>query len=48
MRSVHQIPGNPWPHDMTITVEDRPAPLLELLWLREAYGSVLSPVRFWL
>ena len=38
MRSVRKIPGNPWPHDMTITVADRPAQLLELLWLREAYG----------
>lgn len=32
------MPGNPWPHDMTMTVEDRPSSLLELLWLREAHG----------
>ena len=38
MRSVNPIPGNPWPHDMTITVDDRPHVLRELLWVREAYG----------
>lgn len=38
MRSHAPIPGNPWPHDMIITVEDRPSALLELLWLREAHG----------
>ena len=49
MRSLEPIPGNPWPHDMTITVEDRPSALLELLWLREAYdldpeGDDLPPL----
>lgn len=38
MRSIRPMPGNPWPHDMIITVEDRPHTLLELLWLREAHG----------
>ncbi|MBD3942662.1 hypothetical protein IF188_13245 [Microbacterium sp. NEAU-LLC] len=38
MRSTSPIPGNPWPHDMAITVEDRPHTLLELLWVREAHG----------
>ena len=38
MRSAQPIPGNPWPHEMAITVEDRPRQLLELLWLREAHG----------
>lgn len=38
MRSLNPIPGNPWPHDMTITVDDRPHVLMELLWIREAYG----------
>ncbi|MGN6221438.1 MAG: hypothetical protein ACTHNQ_18215 [Microbacterium sp.] len=38
MRSLFPDPGNPWPHDMVITVEDRPHALLELLWVREAYG----------
>lgn len=37
MRSIAPIPGTPWPHDMSIVVEDRPHTLLELLWLREAY-----------
>ncbi len=41
MRSETPIPESPWPHDMTITVEDRPHALLELLWLREAHS--LSP-----
>lgn len=41
MRSSSPIPGNPWPHDMSITIEDRPHALLELLWIREAY--VLRP-----
>ncbi|WP_247955548.1 hypothetical protein [Microbacterium galbinum] len=38
MRSVNPIPGNPWPHDMVIRIEDAPHALFELLWLREAYG----------
>lgn len=49
MRSSAPIPGNPWPHDMSITVEDRPHTLLELLWIREAYdlqphGEDLPPL----
>jgi hypothetical protein len=49
MRSVTPDPGNPWPHDMTLTVEDRPHALLELLWLREAHrlqprGEDLPPL----
>lgn len=38
MRSSEPIPGEPWPHDMMLTIEDRPTALLELLWVREAYG----------
>ncbi len=38
MRSSRPIPGNPWPHDMGITVEDRANTLLEMLWIREAHG----------
>ncbi|MGP5690309.1 hypothetical protein [Glutamicibacter ardleyensis] len=37
MRSSKPMPGNPWPHDMAIAVDDRPSLLLELLWIREAY-----------
>lgn len=36
MRSEHPIPGNPWPHDMVLEIEDSPHALLDLLWLREA------------
>ena len=42
MRSNRPMPGNPWPHDMTITVEDDPHTLLDLLWIREAWG--LEPI----
>ena len=38
MRSFAPQPENPWPHDMAITVEDEPHLLLELLWVRDAYG----------
>lgn len=41
MRSTTPMPGNPWPHDMSITV-DEPHALLELLWIREAHD--LRPV----
>lgn len=49
MRSSAPIPGNPWPHDMTITVDDQPNMLLELLWIREAHqlqprGEDLPPL----
>lgn len=49
MRSSAPMPGNPWPHDMSITVDDRPHILMELLWLREAYelqpeGDDLPPL----
>jgi hypothetical protein len=38
VRSSEPMPGEPWPHDMMLTIEDRPNALLELLWIREAYG----------
>ncbi|KJQ55403.1 hypothetical protein [Microbacterium sp. SA39] len=49
MRSTTPMPGNPWPHDMIITVDDRVQPLLELLWVREAHdlrpdGEGLPPL----
>jgi hypothetical protein len=37
MRSSKPVPGNPWPHDMVITVEEDPTRLIELLWIREAW-----------
>jgi hypothetical protein len=42
MRSLVPIPGNPWPHDMVITVEDDSHTLIDLLWIREAWN--LHPV----
>jgi hypothetical protein len=36
VRSERPIPGNPWPHDMVLEIEDSPHALLDLLWLREA------------
>jgi hypothetical protein len=38
MRSSVPIPGNPWPHDMVLTIEDDLQPLLDLLWVREAWN----------
>jgi len=32
------MPGNAWPHDMTITIEDSPPFLSELLFVRSAWG----------
>jgi len=49
VRSSEPMPGNPWPHDMVITVEDDLQPLLEVLWIREAWrlepeGEDLPPL----
>lgn len=49
MRSIVPMEGNPWPHDMAISIEDRPQALLELLWVREAWsleptGDVPGPL----
>lgn len=41
MRSSMPMPGNPWPHDMVISIENHSSSVEELLWIREAYG--LSP-----
>ncbi|MDQ1564797.1 MAG: hypothetical protein QOI14_1748 [Actinomycetota bacterium] len=41
MRSSVPIPGNPWPHDMVITIDD-PHELVDLLWIRETWN--LRPV----
>ncbi|MFC8680196.1 hypothetical protein ACFT30_01655 [Microbacterium ureisolvens] len=37
MRSTNPIPDDLWPHDMSITIEERSHALLKLLWIREAY-----------
>ncbi|WP_375387460.1 hypothetical protein [uncultured Amnibacterium sp.] len=38
MRSWQPIPGNPWPHDMVLTITGDDDGLAELLWVREAWG----------
>ena len=38
MLSSVPIPGNPWPHDMVLTIEDDLQTLLDLLWVREAWS----------
>lgn len=42
MRSDRPMPRNPWPHDMGITIDDRPHAVLELLWLREAFDLPIA------
>ena len=42
MRASGPLPGNPWAQDMLIVVEDDLQPILDLLWVREAWN--LSPV----
>lgn len=38
MRSTTPMDGNPWPRDMVLSVDDGSYQLLELLWVREAWG----------
>lgn len=38
MRSERPRPGNPWPHDMVIRVDDNPNNVCELLFIRSAWG----------
>ncbi len=38
MRSAIPIEGNPWPHDMIISIADDASQVMELLWVREAWG----------
>lgn len=49
MLSSVPIPGNPWPHDMVLTIENDSQALLDLLWVREAWslqpaGDDLAPL----
>ncbi len=37
MRADRPIPGNPWPHDMVITIEDHALLLLTLLFVNHAW-----------
>jgi hypothetical protein len=41
VRSLQPISGNPWPHDMVLTISNDDGGLAELLWVRQAWG--LSP-----
>ncbi|WP_345761323.1 hypothetical protein [Diaminobutyricibacter sp. McL0608] len=41
MRSSVPIPGNPWPRDMRLTIENDSQTLHELLWIREAWALPL-------
>ncbi|WP_368496269.1 hypothetical protein [Herbiconiux sp. A18JL235] len=38
MQSMEPMPGNPWPHEMVLSIDDSPHGLHELLWVREAWG----------
>jgi len=38
MQSMSADPNAPWPPGMTVTVKNDSAPLLELLWVREAWA----------
>lgn len=40
MRWWDPVPGNPWPPDMAITVEERPPTLTTLLYVRHAWSIV--------
>lgn len=42
MKSAHPSAGDPWPHDMVVSIEDRPHSAWEMLWVREAYGLAPS------
>lgn len=42
MRSVEPMPGNPWPHDMVLRIQEDEQGLLDLLWVRAAWG--LEPI----
>ena len=42
MRSMSPIEGNPWPHDMTISIDDSPHVVMELLWVLEAFERVVT------
>jgi hypothetical protein len=49
VRSLQPDPGNPWPHDMVLTINNDDQGLLELLWVRDAgalrpSGDVPPPI----
>lgn len=44
MRSDRPIPGNPWPHDMVLGIDDTPQPFCDLLFVRQAWGLDIAEV----
>lgn len=44
MRFAEDIPGNPWPHDMQISVEECWPPLIYLLFVRSAWRLEIDSV----
>lgn len=38
------MPGNPWPHDMVITIDDGPFPLDQMLYVRAAWSLSIPSV----
>jgi hypothetical protein len=44
MRSFEDLPGNPWPHDMQISVEECWQPLIYLLFVRSAWRLEIGSV----
>ncbi|WP_150957914.1 hypothetical protein [Microbacterium testaceum] len=42
MQSAHPVPGDPWPHEMLLSIQDSPHEAFEMLWVREAYGLEVS------
>ncbi len=44
MRSSEDLPGNPWPHDMQVSVEECWPPLIHLLFVRSAWQLEIDSV----
>src|SRR4051812_1761325 len=44
VRSDSPMPGNPWPHDMVIAVNDHERMLLELLFIRDAWKLGMADI----
>ncbi|OUE26728.1 hypothetical protein [Clavibacter michiganensis] len=44
MRSTRPIPGDPWPHDMVLRIDDEPRELTSLLFVREAWRLPIPDV----
>jgi hypothetical protein len=44
MRSSRPVPGDPWPHDMALRIEDEPRELTSLLFVRDAWRLSIDDV----